>query len=293
MPQGLKNSPSDFQRIMYDLLINTRWDYCLVYIDDVIIFSQTPEQHLNHLEEILSVLQQANLQLNPDKCLKPLQDNIEAIMKLPKPTSSKQIHSFIQAANYYRDHIKDFSKIAAPLYPCTKKNAKFQWTTTVEKAYNEIKHRLTTSPLLLSFPDDTSPLILCTDASGEGIGGILKQKTSDGLKVIKYLSKKFNPAQKRYSATEKECLGMVWCIQKLKEYLWGRSFIVEMDHCPLCSFNKKKYNNGRIDRRAVELSEYDIQQIKYKCGNCNCDADLLPRFPISEPDDDDEQPTQQ
>ena len=310
MPQGLKNAPSSFQRIMYELLVNTRWDFCLVYIDDVIIFSRTFDQHVAHLNEVFAVLYNANLQLNPQKCsllqceinylghtingqgIRPLQDNVDAIIKLPTPTTPKQVHSFVQAANYYSDHIENFSKIAAPLYPYTKKNANWKgWTTQMENAYNDLKHRLTTSPVFLNFPDDTSPLVLSTDASGHGMGGILRQITSDGPKVIKYVSKKFNTAQKKYSTTERECLALVWCIQKLKEYIWGRPIQVETDHCPLCSFNKKKFQNSRIERWQLELSEYDITTIKYKRGKCNCDADLISRFPYDEADvDNDEHP---
>lgn len=215
MPQGLKNAPSSFQRIMYELLVNTRWDFCLVYIDDVIIFSRTFDQHILHLNEVFSVLYNANLQLNPQKCslikneinylghtinqlgIRPLQDNIDAIVKLPTPTTPKEVHSFVQAANYYRDHIENFSKIAVPLYPYTKKNAIWKgWTLQMENAYNDLKSRLTTSPVFLNFPDDTSPLVLSTDASGYGMGGVLRQTTPEGSKVIKYVSKKFNTAQK-------------------------------------------------------------------------------------------------
>ncbi|CAF2268986.1 unnamed protein product, partial [Rotaria magnacalcarata] len=308
MPQGLKNAPSSFRRIMYELLVNTRWDFCLVYIDDVIVFSQTFDQHVAHLNEIFSVLYNANLQLNPQKCslfkdeinylghtinqqgIRPLQDNVESIIKLPTPTTPKQVHSFVQAANYYRDHIENFSKIAAPLYPYTKKNAIWKgWTPQMENAYNELKRRLTTSPVFLNFPDDKSPLVLSMDASGYGMGGVLRQITPEGSKVIKYVSKKLNIAQKKYSTTERECLALVWCICKLKEYIWGRPIQIETDHCPLCSFNKKKFQNSRIERWQLLLSEYDITKITYKHGKCNCDADLVSRFPYDEADIGDEE----
>ncbi|CAF2143978.1 unnamed protein product [Rotaria magnacalcarata] len=287
MPQGLKNAPSSFQRLMYELL-------------------RTFDQHVAHLNEIFSILYNANLQLNPQKCslikseinylghtinqqgIRPLQDNVDAILKLPTPSTPKQVHSFVQAANYYRDHIENFSKIAAPLYPYTKKNAIWKgWTPQMENAYNDLKRRLTTSPVFLNFPDDTSPLVLSTDASGYGMGGVLRQMTLNGSKVIKYVSKKFNSAQQKYSTTERECLALVWCIQKLKEYIWGRPIQIETDHCPLCSFNKKKFQNSRIERWQLELSEYDITKITYKRGKCNCDADLVSRFPYDEADIDD------
>jgi hypothetical protein len=291
---------------MYDLLVNTRWDYTLVYLDDVVIFSSTFDQHVRHLHEILSILESAHLQLNPQKCsfakseidylghtingagIRPLQSNIDAILQLPKPSNPKQVHSFVQAANYYRDHIENFSKLAAPLFQYTKKNAVWTgWTDAMDKAFIELKRRLTMPPIFLNFPEDDGQLILSIDASGEGMGGVLRQATSNGLKVIKYVSKKFNLAQKKYSTTERECLALVWCVQKLKEYVWGRPIEIETDHCPLCSFNKKQFHNSRIDRWQVELSEYNITKIMYKRGRCNCDADLLSRFPYDPSDADD------
>jgi predicted aspartyl protease len=307
MPQGLTNSPSNFQRLMYDLLVNNRWEYSLVYLDDVLIFSRTFDEHLSHLEDILSALSSANLQLNTQKCsfvrseidylghtingqgIRPLQSNVDAILKLPRPCTPKQVHCFVQAANYYREHIENFSKLAAPLFPYTTKNAVWTgWTDAMDKAFLELRRRLTTAPVFLNFPEDDGQFILSTDASGEGMGGVLRQSTSNGLKVIKYISKRFNSAQKRYSTTERECLAMVWCIQKVKEYIWGRPIEIETDHCPLCSFNKKRFNNSRIDRWQVELSEYDIRKITYKRGQCNCDADLLSRFPSDDEHNDDD-----
>ncbi len=210
MPQGLTNSPSNFQRLMYDLLVNSRWDYTLVYLDDVVIFSRTFDQHVHHLNEILSILTSARLQLNPQKCsfakseidylghtingqgIRPLQSNIDAILQLPVPSTPKQVHSFVQAVNYYRDHIENFSKLAAPLFVYTKKNAVWKgWTDAMNNAFIELKQRLTQPPIFLTFPEDDGQFILSIDASGEGMGGVLRQMTSNGLKVIKYVSKKF------------------------------------------------------------------------------------------------------
>ncbi|CAF3133880.1 unnamed protein product [Rotaria socialis] len=243
---------------------------CNVYIDDVTVFSQTFHQHVAHLNEIFSVLYNANLQLNPQKDslfkdeinylghtinqqgIRPLQDNVESIIKLPTPTTPKQVHSFVQAGKYYRDHIENFSKIAAPLYPYTKKNAIWKgWTPQMENAYNELKRRLTTSPVFLNFPDDKSPLVLSTEASGYGMGGVLRQITPEGSK------------------TERECLALVWCI-----FLIKRNF---------------KIRESRIERWQLQLSEYDITKITYKRGKCNCDADLVLRFPYDEADIGDEE----
>ncbi|CAF3997969.1 unnamed protein product, partial [Rotaria sp. Silwood1] len=135
----------------------------------------------------------------------------------------------------------------------------------MENAYNELKRRLTTSPVFLNFPDDKSPLVLSTDSSGYGMGGVLRQTTPEESKVIKYVSKKFNAAQKKIFYDRK------------------RMFSISMVHF----FNKKKFQNSRIERWQLQLSEYDITTITYKCGKCNCDADLVSRFPYDEADIDD------
>ncbi|CAF1430297.1 unnamed protein product, partial [Didymodactylos carnosus] len=130
-----------------------------------------------------------------------------------------------------------------------------------------------------------SPLVLSTDASDIGYGGVLKQITKDGPKPISYLSRKLNPAEKKYGTTEKECLAMVRCIEEFRSYLLGREFTVETDHCPLCNFHKKPSKNGRVDRWSIGLGEYDIVEIKYKKGKCNCDADLVSRYPATTSND--------
>jgi hypothetical protein len=160
MHQGLKNSPANFQRIMYDLVIHNRWDYCFVYINDILIFTRTFDEHMNHLNTIISVLYSANLQLHPSKCsfvqpeidylghtingqdIRPLKDNVDAILKIP--IVSKQVHSFVQAAAFYRDHVPDFSKLAVPLFPYTQKNIVWkEWTESMDQGFHEIKRRLT------------------------------------------------------------------------------------------------------------------------------------------------------
>ncbi|CAF4364857.1 unnamed protein product, partial [Didymodactylos carnosus] len=257
LPQGLKNAPPTFQRIMNELLAYQRWDHCLVYLDDIIIFSKSFQQHVQHLDEILTVLNNANFQLNPSKCslihpqmdylghtvnsegITPLMDKVKALIDLPTPKSIKDVDAFLGAAK----------------------------------------------PLLLSFPDPSSPLVLSTDASDIGYGGVLEQITKDGPKPISYLSRKLNPAEKRYGTIEKECLTMVRCIEEFRSYLLGREYTVETDHCPLCNFHKKPSKNGRVDRWSIGLGEYDIVEIKYKKGKCNCDADLVSRYPATTSND--------
>ncbi|CAF4468330.1 unnamed protein product [Didymodactylos carnosus] len=269
LPQGLKNAPPTFQRIMNELLAYQRWDHCLVYLDDIIIFSKSFQQHVQHLDEILTVLNSANFQLNPSKCslLHPQMDYL----------GHTDFDAFLGAASFYRKFIPNFSIITSPLHKLTRnRKQKFSWNQDQQQAYEQLKESLSTEPLLLSFPDPSSPLVLST--SDIGYGGVLKQITKDGQQPISYLSRKLNPAQKRYGTTEKECLAMVRCIEEFRSYLLGREFTVETDHCTLCNFHKKPSKNDRVDRWLISLGEYDIVEIKYKKGKCNCDADLMSRY---------------
>ncbi|CAF1442744.1 unnamed protein product [Rotaria sordida] len=306
LPMGLTNAPPSFQRTMYNLIVNGREQYCLVYLDDIIIFSKTFKDHLNHLDEILNILDQHRFQLNPIKCslmknridylghsisehgITPLHDNIKAIreLHLPDYPTLKQANEFIGGLGFYRKFIKNFSKIAAPIHRVTNltKHNKhnFKWGEEQRQAIQQLKEIITGPELVLDFPNPDLPYILSTDASKVGLGAVLKQVTEDGgIKIIYYLSRVLSNSESRYSTTELEALAMVWAITKLRPYLLGKDFKVETDHCPLCQFHKKKSRNGRLDRWSIEiLSEYNITEIKYKKGKCHCDADLLSRYPL-------------
>ncbi|CAM4836395.1 unnamed protein product [Rotaria magnacalcarata] len=306
LPMGLTNAPPSFQRIMYNLIVNGREQYCLCYLDDIIIFSKTFNDHINHLQEILRVLDQHRFQLNPSKCslmnekidylghsidrhgITPLHNNIKAIRELPLPNcpTLKQANQFIGGIGFYRKFIKNFSKIAAPLHRVTNltKDNKhnFKWGDEQRQAVQQLTQIITGPELVLDFPDPALPFTLSTDASTVGLGAVLKQTTEDNkIKIIYYLSRTLTKSESRYSTTELEALAMVWSIMKLRTYLLGKDFKVETDHCPLCQFHKKKSRNGRLDRWSIEiLSEYNITEINYKKGKCHCDADLLSRYPL-------------
>jgi hypothetical protein len=306
LPMGLTNAPPSFQRIMYNLIVNGREQYCLVYLDDIIIFSKSFNDHLDHLHEILNILDKHRFQLNPGKCsimkikieylghaidkygISPLHDNIKAIRELPLPhhPTLKQANEFIGGLGFYRRFIRNFSKIAAPIHRVTNltKNNKrnFRWEDEQREAAEQLKDIITGPDLVLEFPDPNLLFVLSTDASNIGLGAILKQITEDGkMKIIYYLSRVLSKSESRYSTTELEALAMVWAITKLRPYILGKDFKIETDHCPLCQFHKKRSRNGRLDRWAIEiLSEYNITEIKYKKGKCHCDADLLSRYPL-------------
>ncbi|CAM4897799.1 unnamed protein product [Rotaria socialis] len=290
---------------MYNLIVNGREQYCLSYLDDIIIFSKTFNDHINHLQEILRVLDQHRFQLNPSKCsimnekidylgysidqhgITPLHNNIKAIHELPLPNcpTLQQANQFIVSSAFLC--FPAVSRRTSTTWDCvtnlTNNNKhNFKWGDEQRQAVQQLKQIITGPELVLDFPDSALPFTLSTDTSTVGLGVVLKQTSEDNkIKIIYYLSRTLTESEFQYSTTELEALAMVWSIMKLRPYLLGKELKVETDHCPLCQFHKKKSRNGRIDRWSIEiLSEYNITEINYKKGKYHCDADLLSRYPL-------------
>lgn len=304
LPFGLSNAPATFQRIINSVLGSLRWDICLVYLDDIIIHSRSFDKHVQDLDLVLNALAKANVKLNMGKCtlarkqidylgfritrdgIKPTTTNVRKTLDFPIPTSAKAAYSFIQMAQFYRRFIKDFASIATPLNVFKNKAAKFVWTDACQRSFDTLKQKLSQYPLL-AFHDDQSTLKLKinTDACNTGIGGVLHKTTADGhTQPVQYLSRSLSKREQKYSVIEKECLAMVWCITKLRPYLYGRKFTLITDHHPLCWLNKQSSKNGRLDRWSLQLQEYSFD-IKYTPGSSNCVADCLSRYPNDSPDD--------
>ena len=297
LPQGLINSPPTFQRIMNETLGNLRWHVCLVYLDDIVVYSESFTQHLRDVEAVCTALSKSNFKLNVSKCeifkqeitflgykignqsVSPSDDHIQAIRNFPTPKSAKHAYSFAQSANYFRKFIRNFAEIAAPLTKFNRKEVQFEWRSEEQDAFNTLKNQLT-SPPVLHLPNRTSTFKIQTDASDIGIGGVLLQSTEDGDKPIGYASRLLSKSEKKYPTIEKEALALWWCItQKFNTYLQGQKFIVETDHRPLIWINKQAYNNARVDRWGIALQEYNYE-IKHISGKKNQVADCLSRYPL-------------
>jgi len=170
LPFGLTNAPSSFQRLMGHVLRGLEYRYTLIYIDDIIIFSKTVEEHLVHLEEVFNRLREANVKLNPVKChfarkevlylghvvtpngIKPNPAKISVVKEFPIPKNLKELRNFLGLANYYRKFVKDFAKIANPLHELTRKGVKFHWTDDCAEAFDKLKRALVSAPVL-AYPD--------------------------------------------------------------------------------------------------------------------------------------------
>lgn len=294
LPFGLTNSPATFQRLMGHILRGLEYRSALIYIDDIIIFSKTVDEHLLHLEEVFSRLRDANLKLNPKKCefakqeleylghivtpqgIKPCPNKIKAVQEFPKPRNLKQLKSFLGLANYYRRFIKDFAKIAYPLHRLTKKSVNFDWSQECQEAFDKLKTTLISAPILI-YPDFAKEFHLFVDASSTGIGMALAQITDDGLeRVIAYNGRNFNNAEVNYSTTEREALALVDGIKKFQPYLHGRKFTVHTDHNALQWLMSVTNPVGRLARWSLLLQQFNFD-IAYRSGKTNGNADGLSR----------------
>lgn len=303
LPQGLMNAPASFQRVMNNLIATGRWDYVVIYLDDIVIFSHSIEEHKQHVDEILTILNEAHFKVSPAKCtiaarqieflghmvtstmVEPTPDKIQAILDIPAPRTLSQANRFLGKVNYYRKFIADFAHIAAPLYKVTNKTRtkrhEFYWHAEQQAAFEQFKKILTTAPLFLHFPDPSLPFILSTDASLTRIAGVLKQDTPDGLKVCYYKSRLLSDIEARYSTTEREALAICWCLEQLRPCIGNSSIIIETDHQPLSNMHKNlSLRNKRIDNWLLKLQDLlpQIVTIKYRKGIDNVGPDFLTRY---------------
>jgi WD40 repeat protein len=222
MPFGLSNAPATFQRLMDKVLKGLNWEKCVVYLDDIIIFASSFEEHLNRLEQVLQRLEQANLKIQPSKCrfameeveylgfkisksgLSPNEDRIKVIQNMLPPTNKKGVKRFLGIITYYKRFIRDMSDIASPLYKITEKHRRFKWTEDAQAAFDELKSRLCSAPVM-KIPDTNKPFILHCDASSVAVGAVLSQLDEENEEhSVAYASKHLNKTERRYSATERE-----------------------------------------------------------------------------------------
>ena len=265
LPFGLCNSPATFQRLMTHALRGLEWDICLVYSDDLIIFSRTFDNHLLHLEKVFKHLQEANVRLKPSKCyfvqskveylghivtaegLSPNPQKIQAVKEFPTLTNIPGVKAFLGLCNYYRRFVKGFAQIASPLNKLTSKYAKFEWTDHCQEAFEALKKALISAPIL-AYPDFTQPFHLYVDASQAGIGMTLHQNIDKKETVVAYAGRDFHAAERNYSATEREALAVIDGIKRFQSYFYGRKFYVHTDHSALKWLMSVQDPTGRIAR---------------------------------------------
>ena len=294
MPFGMKNAPATFQRMIHSLLRHL--EGCEAYIDDVIIYSNTWDDHLRIMRKFFNILAKANLTVNlakSDFChatveylghkvgqgfVTPITAKVEAISQFPIPTNKKELMRFLGMAGFYRKFCPNFSSVVGPLTNLLQKKVNFSWTKDCDESFKKIKCVLMNTPVL-SAPNFDKQFKLTVDASDMGIGAALFQESDDGVdRVVCYFSKKLTKSQKNYSSIEKECLALLLALQHFDVYLnvTLHPILVYTDHNPLTFLCKMSNKNQRLTRWSLLLQEYDIIIYHIK-GKDNVIADALSR----------------
>ena len=301
MPFGLRNAPATFQRAVDIILSKVKWQFALVYLDDVIIYSKTVSDHFNHVRVVLSMLQKAGVSLKLAKCkffdasvdylghvvrpgqLEVASRTVDAVRQFKTPADQGELRSFLGMCNVYRRFVPNFARVAAPLNQKLKKGEPFQFDSLNDeeyKAFADLKVRLI-SPPVLALPRHGLRYTLDTDACAHQVGCALLQDQPNGDKLpIGYWSRTLTTAERNYSTTEKECLAIVWSVLTLRPYLYGQQFTIRTDHEPLRWILNIVDVSGRLARWRLRLSEYDFI-VEYRPGRKNNLADGMSRMPTA------------
>ena len=292
MPFGLCNAPATFQRLMDIVLTGLQRTSCLVYLDYIIVLGRTFTEHLSNLGSVFSRIRDAGLKIKPEKCsflkekVKYLGHIVfkEGIAADPEKTATvktwlqqvpRRCNSSWDWQTTIVDLIKDFAQIAKPLHKLT---SSFLWTTECQKSFEILRHLLS-SPPILSYPDFTKPFILDTDASNDGIGGVLSQLDKDGGEhVVAYGSRLLIKPERNYCVTRKELLAVVTFVTHFRTYLLGHTFTLHTDHGPLTWLYSMNEPEGQVARWLEKLQEYNFE-IVHRKGLRHINTDALSRLP--------------
>ncbi|GJX68811.1 transposon ty3-I gag-pol polyprotein [Tanacetum coccineum] len=288
MPFGLSNAPSTFMRLMNQVLKPFIGKFLVVYFDDILIYSNTEDEHLNHLREVLKVLQEHQLFVNLKKCsfmthkllflgfvvsvdgIHVDDEKIKVIQEWPTPQTIGDVRSFHGLATFYRRFIRDFSTIMAPITECLKKG-RFHWGDDAAKSFSLIKQKLTSAPVLV-LPNFQKPFELETDASIIGVGAVLSQEG----RPVAFFSEKLSEARRKWTTYELEFYAIVRAVKHWEQYLFQQEFVLQTDHEALKYFNSQK-SISRMHARWMEYLQQFTFVIKHKAGTKNKVANALSR----------------
>lgn len=290
MPFGMKNSAAALVQCLDNIIGSEMKENVFVYIDDILAFDITFEEHLNSLEKLFKLLLKNNLRLNFDKSkfatqqvkfmgynlttegLKMNFEKLYEIEKIKPPRNCKQLKSFLGCVQYYSKFVYNYAVKIDIFLQLLKKGVKWEWTERHDKAFNDLKAAFYES-CTLSFPDFDKEFVLQTDCSETGMGAILYQVIGGQEKIIMLISRVLRGPETRYTVTEKELHAIVWSVYKLREYLTGRSFILKTDHKALIFLKRTHFKNDRLARWAIWL-----QQFSFTVVHCAGQENWLPDF---------------
>ena len=314
MPFGLCNAPPTFQRLMQNCLGELNLTYCLIYLDDVIVFSDTPDEHLRRMRVVFDRLRKHGLKLKLSKCevfkseinylayhvswkgVLPSKKNLESIAQCPPLDTYTKVKSFVGLVGHYRCFIKGFAKIAAPLYDLTssgnkdKKSEHVDLSPEAHEAFDHLKAACLQAPIL-SFPDFSKPFFLEMDAFGRGLRAVLSQKQADGrYHPIAYASRVMNETEQRYHSNKQEFLALKWAVtEQFHEYLspYGKNrneFVVHTDNNPLTYIFSSANLDATGQRWVAHLASYNFS-LEYQKGKDNTVTDFLSQMNERLPDE--------
>ena len=268
--------------------------FAMAYLDDIIIYSPTPEEHLQHIKTVFEKLHHAKLSMKLSKChfftkeiqylghvlgveeIRPVPAKTEAIKAMHPPVNAKQVRAFLRLVGYYRKFIKNFAKIAKPLTMLTHMDVKFKWKETHHCAFMKLKDAIIKAPIL-RYPDTTKPYIVYTDASDDACRAQLSQMHEEAEFPVAFLSHTFTDTQQRWSTPEQEAYSIYFAVKKWNYYLQGADIIIRNDHKPLARFLNGKNKNTKINRWGLELASYNIK-FEWISGAKNKATDCLSRL---------------
>ncbi|KAF9756144.1 Retrovirus-related Pol polyprotein from transposon opus, partial [Nosema granulosis] len=281
MPMGFKNSSAVFQRVMDKVLEEEIGKNCYVYIDDILIYGETEEEHDMAFIRICDKLSKAGFQANQDKiefkkkevtflghniaynCIKSHMDPAEGFKNYKRPENIEEVRRFLGIVNYYRKFIQNCAQKAEPINRLLRKEIKFEWKESQEEAFVLLKNEILGEKCLIQ-PDFKRRFILTTDASNKGLGVVLSQEEDGVERPVAFASRGLRPAERNYSITEKEMLAALWGMEYFDMFLYGREFTVFTDHKALEAWNRKGViNSARIERWHERLQRYNCN-MKYK-----------------------------
>jgi hypothetical protein len=303
MPFGLTNAPAVFMDLMNRVFRPYLDRSVVVFIDDILVYSNSYIEHEKHLREVLQTLREHRLYAKLNKCEFWLKEvtflghvilaeeilvdprKVEAVLKWERPTNVTEIRSFLGLAGYYRRFIEGFSTIAAPMTRLTRKETKWEWTSECESSFQELKRRLTTAPVL-TLPSGMEGFVIYSDASKKGLGCVLMQYG----RVIAYASRQLKTHETNYPTHDLELVAVIFALRVQRHYLYGSRVQIFIDHKSLQYLITQKELNMRQRRWVKLIKDYDCV-IDYHPGRANVVVDALSRknkLLVIEPDDCDE-----
>ena len=296
MPFGLKTACATFIRLMRKVTNGLSHTDC--YFDNLLVHNSNWSEHLQDLRSLLDRLRQHGLTVGMSKChfgypkikylgvmlgkntIEPLEEKVNAVNLMPLPQNKKELRSFLGTISFYRKFIPNCSDIASPLNSMLRKHSsnKLVWGDLQISCFNTLKSKLVDGPILC-LPNHSLPFYLRTDASDNGVGAVILQEHNGTKMPVAYASRKLLDRESNYSTIEKECLAIVWAVEKFKNYIYGKEFVLQTDQQPLVYLRNMRNSNGRLMRWALTLQSYSFR-IEYIKGTENVGADILSRCPL-------------